>query len=248
MSTLADLQRRFALDVAVATAEGDARLAIYRNTICANYRSALRATYPVVCALTGTPFFNAAVDAFVRAHPSQGGDLNVYGGAFGAFLAGYSHARELPYLPDVARLEWAIDEVHRAAEVAAAPQDMVATLAAVPAERLAQLRFVIDPSCRLLYSIHPVLRIWQVHQEDFAGKPDVDFASPPDCLLLRRDTGPVVVERIAPGEYAWLQGLADGATLAAALDAALEADAAFSFESALHTRIADRTLAGLRLH
>ena len=52
------------------------------------------ATYPVVLRLVGAPFFNAAVDAFVHAHPSTSGDLNVYGDAFGDFLAGYPHAGE----------------------------------------------------------------------------------------------------------------------------------------------------------
>jgi hypothetical protein len=86
------------------------RIAIYRRTVFANYRNALAATYPVVKRLVGAPFFNTAVDSYVHAHPSASGDLNVYGDAFGDFLAAYPHAANLPYLPDVARLEWAIDE------------------------------------------------------------------------------------------------------------------------------------------
>jgi hypothetical protein len=78
MNALPDLQRRFARtladDEAVAAddAAAAARIAVYRNTIRANYRQALRATYPVVCALTAAPFFHAAVDAFAVAHPSRG--------------------------------------------------------------------------------------------------------------------------------------------------------------------------------
>ena len=248
MSTLPELQRRFARSVGTSGTAGDARLDIYRNTIRANYRNALRATFPVVCALTGVPFFHAAVDAFVHAHPSRGGDLNVYGGGFGAFLASYPHARDLPYLPDVARLEWAIDDAHRAADSEATPQDLVAALGNVPPDRLAQLQLVPDPSCRLLRSIHPVLRIWQVHQADFAGEPRVDFDAPPECLLVRREAGSVAVERVAAAEFAWLEALQTGADLSTALDAALSADPAFSLESVLHARIADRTLASVRAH
>ena len=41
-------------------------------------------------------------------------------------LAAYPHARELPYLPDVARLEWAVDEAGRAADPAGTPEALAA--------------------------------------------------------------------------------------------------------------------------
>jgi hypothetical protein len=87
-----------------------------------------------------------------------------------------------------------------------------------------------------------------LHQADFAGEPRVDFDAPPECLLVRREAGSAAVERIAAAEYAWLEALQAGADLSAALDAALSADTAFSFESVLHARIADRTLASVRAH
>jgi hypothetical protein len=252
MNALPDLQRRFARtladDEAVAAddAAAAARIAVYRNTIRANYRQALRATYPVVCALTAAPFFHAAVDAFAVAHPSRGGDLNVYGAEFGDFLDTYPHARDLPYLAGVARLEWAIDEAQRAADPSAAPDELLVALAAIPLEGVAQQRFALDASCRLLDSTYPVLRIWQVHQPDFAGEPDVDFDAPQESLLVRRDAGAVAIERIDAGEFAWLLALLRGETLGTALDAALAADEAFAFERTLRDRIADRTLTRLR--
>src|SRR6185295_14130937 len=122
------------------------RIAVYRHTMLTNYRNALGATYPVVRELTGMPFFNAAVDAFVLAHPATGGDLNVYGAAFPVFLATYPDAPQLPYLPDVARLEWAMDEAHRAADSEGDAQRTLATLAAIPADEVALRRFMLDPS------------------------------------------------------------------------------------------------------
>ena len=124
----------------VPAERGAERLAIYRRAVFANYRNALGATYPVVKKLVGEPFFHAAVDAFVLAHPSVSGDLNVYGGEFGAFLAGYGPAAALPYLPDVARLEWAMDEASRAADDDASPDAVLAAFAAVTPERLPALR------------------------------------------------------------------------------------------------------------
>src|SRR5262249_43075734 len=140
---------------AARTDDGGERFAIYRRAVFANYRNALAASYPVVKELVGAPFFNAAVDAFVHDHPSTSGDLNVYGGAFGAFLAAYPHARPLPYLPDVARLEWAIDEANRAADSGHDRNAMIAAMAALPPERLPSLRLKLDPSCRIVSSAFP---------------------------------------------------------------------------------------------
>lgn len=252
MHSLADLQARFARDlahreaVALPGGSGAAGIDVYRNTIRANYRNALRATYPVVCALTALPFFHAAVDAFTEVHPSRGGDLNVYGDAFADFLAVYPHARDVPYLPDVARLEWAIDEACRAADDFAAPAALLAALTATPASQLGRQRFVLDASCRLLRSDYPVLRIWQAHQGAFAHDPGIDFDVPRECLLVRREAGAPAIERIAEAEFAWLMALRTGEDLAAALDSALAADPAFDLQQALRQRIGDGTLVSLR--
>ncbi len=245
MRSLPELQHRFAAAIAAPAGGGDAGLAVYRNAVRANYRNALRASYPVVCALTGTPFFHAAVDAFAAAHPSRCGDLNVYGGAFADFLAAYPHAAALPYLPDVARLEWAQDEAARAADADGSPERVLAALAALAAENVAACRLHVEPSARLIRSDHPVLRIWQVHQPDLADAPEVDLDRGPDLLLIRRHAEGVGIERVPGGEFAWLTALVAGADLAGALDAALAADAAFDFAPALAARIADGTLCGI---
>ena len=57
-----------------------------------------------------------AVEDDSLAHPSRSGDLNDYGEDFADFLADYPHARELSYLPDVARLEWLVQIVYYAAD------------------------------------------------------------------------------------------------------------------------------------
>ena len=135
--------------------------------------------------LTGAAFFNAAVDAFTREHPSTGGDLNVYGSEFAHFLAEYPHARNLPYLSDVARLEWAIDEASRASDGNTLAQDVLAALARLPSDAVARQTLTLEASCRLVASRFPVMRIWQVHQSD--GDKSVDLDTGPDRLLVRRD-------------------------------------------------------------
>ena len=255
MPSLPELQRRFAdallaadgapPPVLPAGATGAERLGIYRRTIASNYRNALGATYPVVRRLVGTPFFHAAVDACVAAHPSRSGDLNEYGDAFGDFLAGYAPASRLPYLPDVARLEWAIDEANRAADSLADPETVLSALAAYPGDRLPSLRLRMDPSCRLIVSPFPLLRIWQVNQPGHDGEMRVDFESGPDRLRIRREPDGVAIERIAAGDFAWLSALSARADLAAAIAEAQRVDAAFDLGGALHRFIGDGTITGV---
>jgi hypothetical protein len=244
--SLREMQTRFATSLLNVDGGPIDRIAIYRNTVFANYRNALGATYRVVQQLVGGPFFHAAVDAYVLVCPSTGGDLNVYGGRFGDFLATYPHARELRYLPDVARLEWAVDEASRAADPRGTPEALLAALGAIPADRITALRFALDPTCRFVESAYPVLRIWQVHQPGFEGDIAVAFGAATDHLLVRRETGDIVIGRLVPGDFAFLRALAGGYDLATALDAAIAAEPTFDFGTTLRACIANGTLTELR--
>src|SRR5262249_24093190 len=136
--------------------------------------------------IVGAPFFNTAADHFVRERPPRSGDLNIYGGEFGNFLASYPHAADLPYLPDVARLEWAIDEAHRAPDGSYAPDNVLAALSIVDTGNLPSLRLRLESSCRLISSDFPILRIWQVNQPENEDDWNVDFDIGGDNLLVRR--------------------------------------------------------------
>jgi hypothetical protein len=253
MPSLRELQQAFAH--AVFAAPGDTatfvvggqalaaeRIAIYRNTIFANYRNALSATFHVVKRLAGAPLFNAAVGAFVRAHPSVCGDLNVYGNGFGDFLSGYAPAADLPYLADIARLEWAIDEAQRAPDAERAPDAVLAAFSVVAPDRLPALRLQLEPSCRFVTSPYPILRIWNVNQSGDVSDARVAIDEGADALLIRRDAHGVSLERLAAGEHAWLVALQSGATLGTAIDAAQSAEATFDLGAVLRTHIAAGTI------
>ncbi len=256
MPSLRELQHGFVAAVldqndgapalAITPAEAAAeRIAIYRRAAFANYRNALGATYPVVARLTGTPFFNAAVEAFVHDHPSTCGDLNVYGDAFTAFLSSYAPAATLPYLADVARLEWTIDEAGRAPDARRAPDSVLAAFGAIAPDRLPALRVTLEPSCRLVASRYPILHLWQVNQTGYEGDDHVSLDEGGQALLVRRDERGIALELLTPGELAWLEALGSGAALGTAIDAALAADAAFDLGVTLSTHIAAGTIASV---
>jgi hypothetical protein len=240
MPSLLELQERF---VSALDSPASAGHAVYRNTIAANYRNALGATYPVVRELVGWPFFAAAVDAFVAAEPPATGDLNVYGDRFAGFLEAYAPAASLAYLPDVARLEWQLDASTRAGDAAMNAVHLVGTLSQVPEGALEAASLRPHPSCRFMSSRFAVYEIWKSHQLAAPSQWSGEALSQPQHLMTRREGGRPVVERLPAAESAWLVALGEGAALGAAVDRALQVDPAFDLAAVLRQRIADGTIA-----
>lgn len=213
MSSLAHLQRDF---IGAIFGEGpvDARAEIYRRGVLANLRGALAATYPVVMRLVGVEFFDEAARRYAIAVPSVSGDLNEYGAGFGDFIDRYPHALSLPYLGDMARLEWAVHESHRAAE---APACDFKALAAVAPDRQGAIRFHLHPAVRLVASQHPIVAIWEANQPGRDGTPA--RMAGPDYMLVRRvglAASPVALDA---REWNFLESILGGASLDEAADA-----------------------------
>lgn len=213
-------------------------LQVYRHNTFANLTDALAANFPVVRRLVGEGFFEYAADSYIRRHPPRSGNLHDFGGDFADFLAAFPAAQSLPYLPDVAHLEWAWQEAYHAGE--AHPLSLDALAAVAPAH-YGSLVFQLHPSARLLASDYPVLRIWQVNQPDFEGDQVVDLAEGAVRLLVARRGLDVEIEPLTAGEYVWLTALAAGRPLAAATETALTAAANFDVAAAMQRHVRSDT-------
>lgn len=256
MPSLRELQRGFAaaalfgdtaalsgLGIEAGGLDAAARIAVYRNNVFGNYRHALAATYPVVRRLVGAALFDTAIAAFVRAYPSLHGDVNRYGGDMARFLAAYPPARAQAYLPDVARLEWALDQANIAAE---SPALDLPALAAVPVAALGGLRFALHPSVQILKSRHPIFRLWQVNQPGHPGNQEVNPGEDGDLLLVRRAPEGVVIERLAAGEHAFLAAVARGRRLDDAEQRGVAVEAGFDLAEVLKRQVAAQTIVAFR--
>ncbi|HTQ77364.1 MAG TPA: DNA-binding domain-containing protein [Burkholderiales bacterium] len=227
---LIDATRAPALSPMLRGAGPIERLGIYRGNLYGNATKALGGAYPVVRAIVGEEFFEGLAREYARAQPSRSGDLNACGDRLAEFVSEFPHTRDLPYLPDVARLEWL---AHLAYYAADAPAFDPARLAAVPAERQAMLRPRLAPACALMESRWPLARIWEVHQPGFAGSIEVNLDSGPDRVLVHRPQWRAEVATLARGEFRFLAAARDGASLGEALRAAANADPAFDAGNAL---------------
>ena len=220
----------------------EARLEIYRHHVLTTLTSALEATFPVICRLVDRRFFAYAADTYLRAHPPTGPCLFEYGESFPDFLAAFPPCRELGYLPDVARLEWAMSAALHAPDVDAMDP---ACLAHVAAEEMPRLTFAVDPSWFFLESPWPVDRIWRANQdEDGASNDPVDLASGDVWLEVRRAGDVATVRSLDAGDYALRTALARGNTLEDAAAAALGVDPHFDLTAALRALLDERIFTG----
>ncbi len=242
MADLGTLQHAFAAAIAardvrdadVSALEGPpervrARLGLYRGNVQANATKALANAYPVVAQLVGDDFFGGLARAYAARTPSTSGDLNEYGEAFAAFVGAFEPARELPYLADVAHLEWRVHRAHYAAD--AAPID-VGKVAALAPERAGDVRLALHPACAIVESRWPLARLWAIHQPGYDGAVEVDWDDG-GAVLVARPQWRVGVRPLDAARAAFLGACADGATLSDALVRALAIDAAFDLGARL---------------
>jgi hypothetical protein len=221
----------------------ESRLAVYRHHVLATLAAVVGDAYPVVARLVGGGFFAYAADTFVRAHPPAGPCLFEYGAGFAAFLAAFPPCRDLVYLPDVARLEWAMHAAVHAEDAPAADREI---LRAIPAEALGRVTLRLDPSLALLASPWPIDRIWRANQPG-ALENTVDLGAGRVAVEIRR-LGDDVVWRVLPApEHAFRAALASAATLEEAAEAALALDAEFDLAGALAALLGDGLVVGFEV-
>lgn len=193
------------------------RLAVYRRSSRHAQRRALAAAYPVIAALVGAELFQALCEDHLRAPGSRAGDLHRLGAGFCDTLRAEPACAAFTYLPEVARVEWL---VHRSFF----GPDQTSAVALDPKligpHELPLLRPILAPGLALLACATPAGRIWRAHQPYSPERlTDIDPAAGPEWLAVRRVAAGVCLDHLSAPEFALLQALEQGLTLAEALDA-----------------------------
>jgi uncharacterized protein len=216
-----------------------ARLGIYRGNLSANWEKGLTAAYPVVRALVGEEFFGGLARAYGKACPSKEPDLNLFGARFAEFLAGFEHVAQYPYLPDMARLEWALHVSYYAPDL---PSVNAADLAGLPPDRIESMTLALHPASALLQSKWPVSTLWLAHQPDGPAFPR-EMAQGCFALVVRPQWQPQLVE-LSAAAFAALSACGRGESFGAALDAAFALDENFDVATQLRQWLALSVFAG----
>lgn len=246
---LPEIQRRFRdavlghddgpLSPLVHAAHGsiDDRIGVYRATVQGSLTDVLAAAFPVTLRVVGEGFFAALARRFIAAAPPRAPELSVYGRDFAAFITHEDVGQRLPYLADVARLEWARGEAYFAAD--ATPLDP-ARLAALPPDTINRLVLRWHPATRLIISDFPVHRIWEVNQPTVTDVPRVDMADKQSALVSRRGHQ-LITRALSPADAVFVAAMATGRNLGEAAELALGTNTAFDLQTALQDHFINAT-------
>lgn len=219
------------------------RFAVYRNNVVVSLVDALADTFPVVQELVGEAFFRAMARVFVLVNPPRGRLMAFYGAAFPDFVEAFPPAAGVPYLADVARLEYLRVRAYHAADASPLATGEIVFVLADPAA-LPSLRLTLDPSLHVLFSRFAVGSLWGAHQGVLSlaeVTPDIS-----ETVLILRCALDVEVLKIARADGAFVSALLEGRPLAHAVAATLEIDPSFSPAEVLALLLQKRLVLGFK--
>ncbi len=202
-------------------------LQAYQANAAASATRALASAYPTVQQLLGADAFDGLAQALWHADPPACGDLAVWGAALPGFIDSAAQLAAVPYLGDVARLDWALHQAQRAPDDEAPVTGLALLGSADPAALWLQLR----AGHAVVVSAHPLHSLWAAHLGQAADRFDAArqalAAGRSEAVRVVRQGQQTVVCAIDQPTAAFEQDLLQGRPLDAALTAA---DPAFVLE------------------
>ena len=206
------------------------RLAVYRGNVYVLLKEVLQDTFSRVHTLVGEDCFQAIAYRFISEHPPKSGRMLDYGLEFASFIEGISELKSYPYLSDVARLEWMLNEAYYAED---APKATLVNVQDFEAEQLLSLGVKFPPAVYFLQSKFPLQHIWELASHEREDVVNMDAGG--DQVMLIRPEWETQVYWLDPAAYAFLYALHGGSTLEQAYVRASALDAEFDLASMLVT-------------
>ena len=216
-TVLADLEARAVLTPADRAAlfraphrgSVEDRFSVYRDGYLARLAEALENDYPALRRLLGEGSFRSLARRYVRACPPVSFDLGRAGDRLPRFLTSDPLTGDFPFLPDLARLEWALSEAIVAPDATVlAWSDLVR----LGPEASADLPLRPRPGTRLVRSRWPIadLRACRNAPE---GSIDVQIEGRPMAVLVHRRGLDLVYRSVDEEEARFIEAAERGATL-----------------------------------
>lgn len=217
------------------------RYKIYHNNTFITLGSALGQNFPVVCRLVGKRFFDQMAREYVRVYPPKTPLLMSYGDRMTTFLPSFKPVKGLPYLADVAQLEYLWNQSFNGTDSKDFDLDQLNNVAP---EKFNDLIFRFLPNMRLMTSEFPVLEIWLANQEGTKATKEIDLDGGGCYLAIFRKAQDVEVMNLDPGSYCFLEQLFSGKPLGLATEETLEKHSDFDLPVALQNILHRGMIAG----
>lgn len=197
------------------------RLGAYVGGYAARLAEAIEEAYPAIHAIVGSEELRALVGRYRVAAPAGVYSLTDVGMNLPAFLAGDPLSHRLPFLPDLATLEWAVLRAFHSFERERFDPASAAGWGLEAWER-ARLRF--QPAVAVRCSAWPILDLWNLRETSPERRREIDLAveGRPQCVLVCRDGLAVSCELVSPTKARVLGALLAGQRLGQALESLTE--------------------------
>ena len=201
-------------DIDAATAEEAAiRMAVYQNNYAHGMVQVLKDAYPVILRLVGDAFFSGLALEYAKAQPPQQATMQNYGADFPGYLAEHPACQELPFLSDVATIEYCYIQCFHGPEEASINLNH---LLAEDEEQLVNVQFTQHPNSYLLASDYPALDIWYANLDDEVEELDLTTLSPSRVLIYRNAELQVETVQLNDLAFQFCRLLTEGHTIASA--------------------------------
>jgi Putative DNA-binding domain len=210
--SIADAQSRL---VGVSRRDADARLRAYVGGYPARIREALAEAYPAIQRVVGDYEFAQLAARYAPAAPAGQYSLNAAAADLGSFLRTDPLSDALPFLPDLAVLEWRVLEAFHARDE---PSADLQAMALWDMDTWAAAVFAFKPSLAVVTSEWPVHDLWMARETPRA-EIDILVEDRPQAAVVYRygdwDAIEAVVrcEVVTPGCAAALSLLVAGASM-----------------------------------
>jgi hypothetical protein len=217
------------------------RLSIHQRHFAASLIAVIRNRYPTLEWLVGSDFLNAAAQRFIHEHPPVRPCMAEYGGDFPHFLRTLPASQKMPWLPDVARLEWHLGFVSVAIDH---PPVALQALAAFEHTDLAELGLQLQPGLAYFASAWPIDALMRLRLSGEAPE-RLSFEPETVSLEIRGARGDFRMSRLSAGTFAFRHALAGGASLIGAIAAGETAEPNFDAGTALAATFGEGLVHGI---
>ena len=179
------------------TLTAEQRFGIYKGSVHGILTQALGSIFPVCKTLVGDEFFDNMCDLFINEYPPKTTYFAEYGSDLPLFLESFEHVKDIPYLADVAHLEWARQVVWHESSMEVAD---FSALSKLNEEQQSKVVFQLAKNMHLIESEFRIDELWFAHQPNTNVKFEDIEINQAVKLIVRKDQGTLKISIMSEDE------------------------------------------------
>ena len=204
---LARLQSKFL--TAIMTLENTApavekgtrrRISVYQHNVDGALVDYMAEAFPAVKGVVGEDYFTQMVRSYYREQPPSYGNIYQFGSDFAQSGKYFDH-RALPYLSDLAKLEWLLHSTYFA------KQGVAVDMRSINQQQLMTMPVVLCPSMVVLESSFPIVAIHSQSLPSYQGEVAVDLTAGGDKVIIFKMAGQAQMQRVEKSTLAMISAI-----------------------------------------